>query len=349
MARPRKTQPIGRLVTTRRRNRSAAGTEMIESHDLSSTVVTRRVSRIREQARKRKTQEEISEEAAKRVRMVEPIDVKQIYFKCPLCTGTLSNGMKDFMNHLVEIHYTNPQRYVQRCLERTVAFKKVVSEDHGTTVIETVTREEFDNLKETMLDDKNNIMQCAKARYNLMIERKKEERAKIGTEISTLYVTGGSDERVRNIKKQTLEQEDEQRLLIEWALKFVNDAGNKKWWLGSLPRKGLIDYDGDKQNLLRLAGELMANKELEGEEIPVDESLFWMKCKLCVYRGDTGDLFKGSRLFAQHVTLHHKISMSFYVTKFLRTQEIYREHDCGKPNCKHEGLLRAVNAEDEHV
>ena len=119
MARTKKKQPIGRLITTRGRNGSAAGTEMIESHDLSSTVVTRRMSTIREQARKRKTREENPEGAAKRARMAEPIDIEQIYFKCPLCTGTLSNGMKDLMNHLVESHYTNPQRYVQRCLERT--------------------------------------------------------------------------------------------------------------------------------------------------------------------------------------------------------------------------------------
>ena len=347
MARTKKQQPIGRLITTRGRNGNTADTELSESQDVSSTIVTRRMSSIREQARKRRARNETPEEPAKRARVVEQIDVERLYFKCPLCTGKLSHGMKDLMNHLVESHYTNPQRYVQRCLERTQVLKKAEPEDPGTTVIEIVTRSEFDDLKETMLDDKNNVMQTAKAKYNLMIEKRREERAKIGTEISTLYVTGGG-ERERNTRKLTLEQEDEQRALLAWASKFVNDEGSNKWWLGRLPKKGLIDYEGDKQNLLGLARELVANNELEGEEIPADELLFWMKCKLCVYRGNTGDLFRGSRLFAEHVTHHHRISMSFYVNQFLKTQEIYMEHDCGDPNCKHEGLLRAVNAEDEH-
>jgi hypothetical protein len=355
MARTRKQQPIGRLVTTRGRYRNAAGAELIESDDLArrNMVVTRRMSTIREQARKRRLREENPERAEKRARMAEPIDVEQAFFKCPLCAGTLGKGMKEFMNHLVEVHYANPQRYVQRCLERTAVFKKSVSEDPEMTekdiVIETITCDEFDEIKGTMLDDKNNVMQCAKARYNLMIEKKREERVKIGTEISTLFVTGG-DDGVRNGRMQTLEQEDEQRSLLAWAARFVNDAGSKQWWLGRLPKKGLIDYEGDKENLLSLAGELVATSiEPRGEETTVDEMSFWMKCKLCVYRGDVGDLYRGSTLFAQHITIHHKISMSFYVTKFIRTQEFFREHDCGNANCKHTGLIKAVNAEEEHV
>ena len=113
MARTRKQQPIGRLVTTRRRYRNAAGAELIESDDLArrNTVVTRRMSTIREQARKRRLREENPERAEKRARIAEPIGVEQAFFKCPLCTGTLGRGMKDFMNHLVEAHYANPQRY----------------------------------------------------------------------------------------------------------------------------------------------------------------------------------------------------------------------------------------------
>ena len=355
MARTRKQQPIGRLVTTRRRYKNANGAELIEPDDIASRsmAVTRRMSTIREQARKRRLREENPERAEKRARMAEPIDVEQAFFKCPLCAGTLEKGMKEFMNHLVEVHYANPQRFVQRCLERTAVFKIAVSEDPEMSkkdiVIETITGDEFEEIKRTMLDDKNNVMQCAKARYNLMIEKKREERAKIGTEISTLFVTGG-DDGARNVRTQTLEQEDEQRSLLAWARRFVIDVGSKQWWRGRLPKKGLIDYEGDKENLLSLAGELVAtSSDPKGEETAVDEMTFWMKCKLCVYRGDVGDLYRGSTLFAQHITLHHKISMNFYVTKFIRTQEFFREHDCGNANCKHTGLIKAVNAEDEHV
>ena len=135
----------------------------------------------------------------------------------------VGEGDEGTQNHLVEVHYANPQRYVQRCLERTAIFKKAVPEDPEMTgkdmVIETITQDELDELKRTMLDDKNDVMQCAKARYNLMIEKKREERVKIGTEISTLFVTGG-DEGVRNVRMQTLELEDEQRSLLAWATSF---------------------------------------------------------------------------------------------------------------------------------
>ena len=356
MARTRK-QPKGRLVTTRRSYRNKAGAELIEPNDLfeRNTVVTRRMSTIREHARKRRMQEENQDKAQKRARTAEPIDAEQAFFKCPLCTGTLGNGMKEFMNHLVEGHHVNPQRYVERCLDRTTIFKKIESEDPEMTgddlVIATITRDEFVELREAMITDRNTTMQCSKARYNLMVEKKREERKKIGNDISTLFVTGGSnrDERVRIVKTRTLEQEDEQRSVLAWAARFVNDVKGKRWWLGRLPTKGVIDFEGDRENLLCLAKELTACTELEGEEMPVDELAYWYKCKLCIYQGQVGDLYRGSTLFAQHVTRDHKISMGFYVTKFIRSQEIFREHKCGKENCRHAGLIRAVNAGEEHL
>ena len=358
MARVKKQQPKGRIITTRRRSyRNRAGAELVEPEDTleRSTVVTRRMSMVRESARRRRMESETQDRSQKKAKTTSPVDVELMYFKCPLCTGTLRKGMARFMNHLVEIHHVNPKRYVQHILEKSTIFKEVGSDDPTMTgndpVIGTLGWEEFQGLKEAMMNDKNKTMQCSKARYNLMIEKKHEEKQKIGTEISTLFVANGSsqDEEAKEAGRRTEEQEVEQRSLMSWASKFICEAKGRQWWLGQLPVRGLIDFEGDRENLLNLAKELTAGTELKGEEMRVEELAFWYKCKLCIYRGQIGDLYRGSELFAQHIVHDHRISMSFYVNKFIRSQEIYMEHICDKENCRHAGSIQAVNAVEEHL
>ena len=351
MARVRKQQPKGRIITTRMRSyRNKAGAELIEPEGMSerSMVVTRRMSMVREHVRRQRMENETRNRSQKKMKTPGPIDVEQVFFKCSLCTGTLRKGMTGFMNHLVEIHYANPKRYVQHILEKNTIFKEVASDDPQMTgndlVIGTLGCEEFQRLRDAMMDDKNRTMQCAKARYNLMVEKRNEEKRKIGTEISTLFVAGEEEGR------RTDEQEVEQRSVMSWASKFISKTKGRQWWLGKLPVKGLIDFEGDKENLLKLAEELTAVAVLpRGEEMKVDEMDFWYKCKLCIYKGQTGDLYRGSELFAQHIVHDHRISMTFYVNKFMRSQEIYMEHICDKENCGHAGSIQDVNAVEEHL
>ena len=349
MARVRKQQPKGRIITTRTRSyRNRAGAETVEPEGMSdrSTVVTRRMSMVRESVRRRQRMEN---ETQKR-KTPSPIDVELFFFKCALCTGTLRKGMTGFMNHLVEIHYVNPKRYVQHILEKNTIFKEIVTDDPTMTendlVIGTLGCKEFQGLRAAMMDDKNKTMQCSKARYNLMIEKRHEERQKIGTEISTLFVASPSVS--EEASRRTEEQEVEQRSLMSWASKFISKTKSRQWWLGKLPVRGLIDFEGDRENLLNLAKELTAVTELKGEEMRVEDADFWYECKLCIYRGQIGDVYRGSELFAQHIAHDHRISMSFYVSKFIRSQEIFMEHICDKENCGHAGLLQPVNAVEEH-
>ena len=350
MARIKKQQPIGRIITTRRRTyRNRAGAELIEPEGMAeySTVVTRRMSVIREHARRRRVENEIRNRNQKKMKTSGPIDSEQLFFKCTLCTGTLKKGMTDFMNHLVEIHYVNPKRYVVYILEKNAIFKEVESDDPKMTgnelVIGMLVCEEFQRLRDAMLEDKNRTLLCAKARYNLMIEKKNEERQKIGTEISTILVASEEE------AGRTDEQQLEQRSVLSWASKFIQKTKGRQWWLEKLPDKGLIDFEGDRENLLRLAEELTTVAvHPRGEEMRIDETLFWYKCKLCVYKGDTGDLYRGSELFAQHIVHDHRISMTFYVNKFIRSQEIYMEHVCSKENCGHAGSIQEMNAVEEH-
>ena len=259
MARVRKLQPKGRIITTRGRSyRNKAGAELVEPEGMSerNTVVTRRMSMVREHARRQRMENETRNRSQKKTKTPDPIDTEQVFFKCSLCTGTLRKGMRGFMNHLVEIHYVNPKRYVQYILEKNTIFKEVASDDPKMTgnelVIGTLVCEEFQRLKDAMMDDKNRTMQCAKARYNLMVEKRNEERQKIGTEISTLIVASKEE------AGRTDEQEVEQRSVMSWASKFINKTKGRQWWLEKLPVKGLIDFEGDKENLLKLAEELTA-------------------------------------------------------------------------------------------
>ena len=350
MARVKKQQPKGRIITTRgRRYRNKAGAELVEPEGMSerNTVVTRRMSMVREQARKQRIENETRKRSQKETKTPDPIDTEQVFFKCSLCTGTLRKGMRGFMNHLVEIHYANPKRYVQYVLEKNATFKEIASDDPKMTgndlVIGTLVCEEFQRLRDAMMDDKNRTMLCAKAVYNLMVEKRNEERQKIGTEISTLLVAGEEE------AGRTDEQQMEQRSVMSWASGFINRTKGRQWWLGRLPAKGLIDFEGDKENLLKLAEELTAVAVLpRGEEMKVDEMDFWYKCKLCIYKSQTGDLYRGSELFAQHIIHDHRISVTFYVNKFVRGQEIYMEHICDKEDCGHAGSIQDVNAVEDH-
>ena len=61
MARVKKQQPKGRIITTRgRRYKNKAGAELVEPEGMSerNTVVTRRMSMVREQARKQRIENE---------------------------------------------------------------------------------------------------------------------------------------------------------------------------------------------------------------------------------------------------------------------------------------------------
>ena len=350
MARVRKQQPKGRIITTRRRSyRNRAGAELVEPEGMTerSTVVTRRMSMVREHARRQRLENQTRNRNQKKTKTTGLIDAEQLFFKCTLCTGTLKRGMTGFVNHLVEIHYVNPKRYVLHILEKNAIFKEVASDDPKMTenelVIGTLVCEEFQRLKDAMLDDKNRTLLCAKARYNLMVERKNEERQKIGTEIATIFVASEEE------AGRTDEQQVEQRSVLSWASKFIQKTKGRQWWLEKLPVKGLIDFEGDKENLLKLAEELTTVAvHPRGEELRIDEMLFWYKCKLCIYSGRTGDLYRGSELFAQHIVHDHKISITFYVNKFIRNQEIYMEHFCNKENCGHAGSIQEMNAMEEH-
>ena len=351
-------QPKCRLITTRRRSyRNRRGEELIEPEDMleRSTVVTRRMSRVRESARKRRAEDGNQRKNETTV----TVDARMVFFRCPLCTGTLRKGHKGFMDHIVEIHHTNPKKYVQNILARDYTFKEVESEDPAETenelVIGILGEEEFKKLKEDMMGDKNKVMQCSKAKYNMMIEKKHEEKNKIGDEVSTILLARGSNQsgEAEEVNRNK-EQETEQRSLLNWAASFIGEAdGGRQWWLQKLPVRGLVDYEGDKGNLLSLARELTAGAEWRGKEMTEEEMTFWFKCKLCIYRGSRGDLYRGSELFAKHIRLHHRISVSFYVNRFIGGQEIFIEHICGaqceaRGNCGEVGAIEVVDVIEEN-
>ena len=108
------------------------------------------------------------------------------------------------------------------------------------------------------------------------------------------------------------------------------------------PTRGLEEYEHDRENLLSLAREIVdGNKSVK--ETAINEMRFWYKCKLCLYKGSKGDLYQGSELFGRHIKLHHRISITFYVNRFLKGQEIFIEHTCeGKT-----GMLEPVPTEEE--
>ena len=349
--------PKCRLITTRRRSyRNASGAELVEPDSMleQSSVVTRRMSRIRESARKRKEENKNRRRPVNTVSMDASMDAMSVFYRCPLCTGTLKKGHRGFIDHIVEVHHANPKKYIENILTKDYTFKVVESEDSAETGVELVigalNEEEFRKLKDALVRDENKVVQCAKAKYNMMIEKKHEERNRIGEEISTIFVARESNQRGEdNGISRNEEQEVEQRALLTWAADFiveVNRGIENNMVLGyEQPVRSLADYERDRDNLLSLARELIAGAEWRGKETAVDEMTFWYKCKLCVYRGNRGDLYRGSELFAKHISQHHRISVSFYVNRFISGQEVYIEHLCeAQDKCGHAGSIEAVNA-----
>jgi hypothetical protein len=250
-----------------------------------------------------------------------------------MCIGRLKKGYRNISEHVGDVHHVNPNCYVKNILVRDHVFKAVKSDDPAETgnslVLGALNNEEFRMLKDAMLEDNSKIGQYARAKYNMMIEKRNEEKCKVGKELITFYAAQASlpEGEILTIKAQ----EEEQRSLVIWAgnlLKEVSLGIMDNMLLGhEQPAKGIMDHGRDRENLLSLAKELVEGDK-SGKETTIEEKEFWYKCKLCIYKGTVGDLYNGSELFGKHIAMHHQISISFYVDRFLKYQEVFKEYSC---------------------